>query len=363
MRRNLLDYDLPQELIASRPPPERDGARLLVLGDSVAHDHVRRLASLLPEGALLVVNDTRVVPARLLGRKRGSGGKAEIFLVERVGAEVVRLDGVDHPGVRHRAMGRSSKPLREGAVIEVGDDLRCVVVSNSQGEGDALLGVVLVTRSGRPVEQVVEEVGHMPLPPYMRREDEAFDRERYQTVFADRPGAVAAPTAGLHISERVLADLDAAKVEVARVTLHVGLGTFQPVTADDLDDHPMHMERYEVSEATARAIDRARDRGAKVVAVGTTVVRALESAAAPEAPGRVRAMAGETRLLIQPGYRFRVVDALLTNFHLPQSTLLALVCAFAGTERVLAAYDCAIAERYRFYSYGDAMFAHRREPA
>jgi S-adenosylmethionine:tRNA ribosyltransferase-isomerase len=201
----------------------------------------------------------------------------------------------------------------------------------------------------------------MPLPPYLRRDDEPSDRERYQTIFADKLGAIAAPTAGLHLTERLFAELTAAGVRTAKVTLHVGLGTFQPVTVDDLDDHPMHSERFEIPEATAAAIAETRAGGGKVIAVGTTVVRALESAACPTHRGLVLPVAGETRLLIQPGYDFRVVDALMTNFHLPGSTLLALVSAFGGTNNVRAAYDAAIAERYRFYSYGDAMLLERAQ--
>ena len=212
------------------------------------------------------------------------------------------------------------------------------------------------------IDAAVEAAGHMPLPPYLHRADEDSDRERYQTVFARVKGAVAAPTAGLHLSQALLDRLENKGVERASVTLHVGLGTFQPVTADDLDDHPMHSELYEIPEATALAIEAARARGAPVLAIGTTVVRALESAADRARPGSVHAGAGETRILIQPGYSFAVVDQLLTNFHLPQSTLLALVSAFAGRERVLDAYRSAVQNGYRFFSYGDAMLIQSRDP-
>ncbi len=358
MRRELFDYDLPEELIASRPAAERDGARLLVLEGDGAVDldrSVRELDRLLAPGALLVVNDTRVVPARLLGRRRPSGGRAEIFLVRRE-ADAVRGEGEGTE--RWRALGRASKPLRPGTVIDF--DERGTLSATIEGKDeDDLLRVRLSSAAGVPIDRALEALGHVPLPPYIRRGDDADDRERYQTVFAREPGAVAAPTAGLHLTAAAIERLAARGVELATVTLHVGLGTFQPVTAEDLDQHRMHAEAFAVPAATAAAVDRARARGAPVVAVGTTCVRALESAADRERPGRVIARAGETRLLIQPGYRFLVVDELVTNFHLPQSTLLALVCALGGRERVLAAYRAAVLARFRFFSYGDAMLVRR----
>jgi S-adenosylmethionine:tRNA ribosyltransferase-isomerase len=357
VRCDLLEYDLPPELIAARPPEERDGARLLVLsreGDAeeapaIEHRSIRELALLIPPGALVVVNDTRVLPARLFGRKPGTGGKVEILLVQRI-------EGDEASGSeRWRAMGRSSKPLRAGAEVALGDSgvLRARIEGREEDSG--LLVITLSSPAGMSVAEAIEALGHVPLPPYIRREDDEADRSRYQTIFAREPGAVAAPTAGLHLSEALLERLAERGIEIARVTLHVGLGTFQPVTAEDLDQHRMHAEAFTVSAEVAAAIDRARDRGAPVVAIGTTVVRALESAADPDRPGRVLVRRGETRLLIQPGYRFRVIDALVTNFHLPRSTLLALVFALAGRDRVLAAYRAAIEARYRFYSYGDAM--------
>ncbi len=354
MRRALLDFDLPEELIASRPPEERDGARLLLVDrgrppGAVDHGAVRELDRHLPPGALLVVNDTRVLPARLLGRKQATGGQVELLLLRKLAAEEL--------GERWAALGRASKPLRAGTEItfDEGGGLAARVIHKAE---DGLLEVRVWSPAGIPVAEAIEARGHVPLPPYLGRADEAADRARYQTVFAREPGAVAAPTAGLHLSERLIERIRARGVEIASVTLHVGLGTFQPVTVEDLDEHPMHAETYVVPAAAEAAIAAARERGAPVFAVGTTVVRALESAADPARPGHVRASAGETRLLIQPGYRFRVVDALMTNFHLPQSTLLALVCAFAGHERALAAYRAAIAARYRFYSYGDAMLVY-----
>jgi S-adenosylmethionine:tRNA ribosyltransferase-isomerase len=292
-----------------------------------------------------------VLRARLLGTKVGSGGKAEIMLVSRTCG--IQENG--KLGERWRAMGKASKGLRAGTEIEA-RSLRIVLRGKHE---DGLLDVELWPRGSESVEEAIASTGHVPLPPYIKRADDALDDDRYQTVFARVDGAIAAPTAGLHLTEALLSRLREKKCEVAAVTLHVGLGTFQPVTVEDLDDHPMHQERFEISRSTAGAIARARERGAPVVAVGTTVVRALESAADDKRPGMVRPCAEETRLLIQPGHRFKVVDQLLTNFHLPRSTLLALACAFGGTERVLRAYRAAVAQKYRFFSYGDAMWLGR----
>ncbi|WP_437637862.1 tRNA preQ1(34) S-adenosylmethionine ribosyltransferase-isomerase QueA [Sorangium sp. So ce854] len=366
MRCELLDYELPEALIASRPPEERDGARLLLVdrgrsAGEVEHAAIRDLDRYVEPGALVVVNDTRVIPARLFGKKRGTGGQVELFLLHRL--DEAPAGGGDLAGAspegggrpeRWRAMGRASKPIRPGAVLDIERDGALVAEVLERAE-DGVLTVRLSSPAGLSVAAAIDAYGHVPLPPYLGRGDDAADRERYQTIFARVPGAVAAPTAGLHLTPALVERLRASGVEIARVTLHVGLGTFQPVTVDDLDAHPMHAEVYSVPEATAAAIAGARDRGAPVVAVGTTVVRALETAADPARAGLVRAQSGETRLLIQPGYRFRVVDALLTNFHLPRSTLLALVFAFAGRERTLRAYRAAIDAGYRFYSYGDAM--------
>jgi S-adenosylmethionine:tRNA ribosyltransferase-isomerase len=287
----------------------------------------------------------------------------EILLVRRLGEAEVVEGGRSIPAERWRAMGRSSKPLRPGARLAftargTGRDAGRVVLRaqiEERSADDGLLDVLLCTPDASPIDAALEATGHMPLPPYLHRADEDADRERYQTVFARVKGAVAAPTAGLHLSNALLDRLEKKGVLRASVTLHVGLGTFQPVTVEDLDDHPMHTEAYEVPEATALAIDAARARGA-------TVVRALESAALRDRPGSVRPGAGETRILIQPGYAFQVVDQLLTNFHLPQSTLLALVSAFAGRERVLEAYRSAVENGYRFFSYGDAMLIQSRDP-
>jgi S-adenosylmethionine:tRNA ribosyltransferase-isomerase len=366
VRCELLDYELPEALIASRPPEERDGARLLLVdrgrrAGEVEHAAIRDLDRYIERGALVIVNDTKVVPARLFGRKRGTGGQIELFLLQRLdGAPAGAEDLGGGPqesaprSERWRAMGRASKPIRPGSVLDIERDGALVAEVLERAE-DGVLTVQLSSPAGLSVAAAIDAYGHVPLPPYLGRGDDASDRERYQTIFARVPGAVAAPTAGLHLSPGLVERLRANGVEIASVTLHVGLGTFQPVTVDDLDLHPMHAEVYSIPDATAGAIAGARERGAPVIAIGTTVVRALESAADPARAGLVRAQSGETRLLIQPGYRFRVVDALLTNFHLPRSTLLALVFAFAGRERTLLAYRAAIDAGYRFYSYGDAM--------
>ncbi len=337
-----LDYDLPEELVAQRPPAERDGARLLVLDrdlEAVTHEWVRGLSSLV-KPALWVVNDTRVIPARVFAHK-ASGGRVELLLIERRG----------EPGARERwrAIGRASKPLRAGSVLCVEGSSMEITIRERHADGSLELELA----ADEPIERALESVGHVPLPPYVKRADEAEDRARYQTVFAARAGAVAAPTAGLHFSERLLAELEHAGHRLARVTLHVGPGTFAPVKVERLEEHPMHVERYEIGEEAERAIDEARREGRPVIAVGTTVVRTLEAAASGD--GRVRRGAGATDLFIRPPYAFRVVDALLTNFHLPRSTLLALVMAFAGVDAIRRAYAEAIAARYRFFSYGDAM--------
>jgi S-adenosylmethionine:tRNA ribosyltransferase-isomerase len=392
MRVEAFHYELPPELIAQRPAEEREIARLLALprGEGeLEHRRVAELPDLLPAGALVVINDTRVIPARLLGRKRETGGRVEVLLVRKTGVRELEVAQGDVRAAEvWRALGKASKPLKFGADVEVprrspprvaphasphevphGVDLAeppadalpaaLVVRLLGRADDDGLLEVALWTPNGEPVDAAIRACGHVPLPPYIKRDDEASDADRYQTVYARHDGAVAAPTAGLHLTNAMLGRLAVRGCDVASVTLHVGLGTFQPVTVDDLDQHAMHAERFVVSQSTADAIARARARGAPVVAVGTTTVRALESAADPERPGLVNACARETRLLVQPGHAWQVVDGLFTNFHLPRSTLLALVCAFGGVERVLAAYRAAVAERYRFFSYGDAMLLWR----
>ncbi|HEY7640154.1 MAG TPA: tRNA preQ1(34) S-adenosylmethionine ribosyltransferase-isomerase QueA [Steroidobacteraceae bacterium] len=338
MRRADFAYDLPEDLIAQRPPIERSGSRLLHLERGGARLHDLRfidLPALLHAGDLLVFNDTRVIPARVVGSKP-TGGQVEILL-ERV------LDGR-----RILAHAHASKPLRSDVPIALPGGAQATYVARR----DDLFELELSTE---PLGYF-ERYGSMPLPPYIERAAEADDATRYQTVYAREPGAVAAPTAGLHFDAAMLARCAELGVGSAFVTLHVGAGTFQPVRVDDLSEHRMHAERVTVSAAVCEAIERTHAAGKRVIAVGTTVVRSLEAAARH---GRVAPLSGETRLFITPGFRFAVVDALLTNFHLPESTLLMLVCAFAGYDAVMHAYRHAVRERYRFFSYGDAMFLER----
>jgi S-adenosylmethionine:tRNA ribosyltransferase-isomerase len=338
------DFDLPDELIARYPLPERTASRLLCLnglsGDTV-HRHFSELPEVLQPGDLLVFNDTRVIPARLFGKKE-TGGHVEI-LIERVTG--------DHTVIAHV---RASKALKEHqrVFLDDGSTLRMT------GRDDALFH--LTYESDEPVLGMLERLGHMPLPPYVDRPDESTDRERYQTVYAREAGAVAAPTAGLHFDESLLETLREKGVETTFVTLHVGAGTFQPVRVDRIEDHVMHSEVVNVPQAAVDAVERTRARGGRVVAVGTTSVRSLESASRG---GRLRPFRGETDIFINPGYRFETVDALITNFHLPESTLIMLVSAFAGYSHVMSAYRNAVAERYRFFSYGDAMFITCQEPS
>jgi len=333
-------YQLPDELIAQFPTEERADSRLLCLEGTTGELADRRfvdLPDLLRPGDLLVFNDTRVMPARMHGHKE-TGGQVEV-LIERL---------VD--GQTALAHVRASKSPKAGSSLLLGE----VEVRVAGREGELFR---LELPSG-DFTSLMTAQGHMPLPPYIQRDDDAFDEERYQTIYADRPGAVAAPTAGLHFDQVMLDRLSEMGVRTARVTLHVGAGTFQPVRVTDTAEHVMHSEWLEVSEAVCEQVAQTRARGGRVVAVGTTSVRSLETAAAS---GELKPYRGDTQLFITPGYRFRVVDALLTNFHLPESTLLMLVSAFAGHQQVMAAYAHAVAERYRFFSYGDAMFLTRRE--
>ena len=345
MRRQDFSYDLPEELIAQVPLAERSASRMLVLdgpSGALSDRAVRDLPEHLQRGDLLVLNDTRVVAARLVGVKP-SGGRVEILL-ER-----------DLAGYEALAQLAASKPIREGLEVETaGGTVR--VLSRE----DELWRIALPA----PALEFFERWGEVPLPPYIRRRADHTDRERYQSIFARAPGAVAAPTASLHFDERLLAALAERGVSRAQVTLHVGAGTFQPLRTESIAAHAMHAERAWVSAATCEAIARTRAGGGRVVAVGTTVMRALESAAlaanAGAAPARALApWSGDTRLFITPGFQFQVSDVLLTNFHLPESTLLMLVCAFAGHRQVLAAYAHAVRARYRFFSYGDAMLVTR----
>lgn len=337
-------FDLPDELIARYPLPERTSSRLLTLdglSGRTEHLYFRDLASLLQPDDLLVFNNTRVIPARMFGRKE-TGGQVEI-LVERL------LD--DHRILAHVRASKSPKP---GQRILVEDGTAFLM----QERQDAMF--VLVCEAVEPVIDVLERAGHMPLPPYVDRPDEQSDRERYQTVYAQQAGAVAAPTAGLHFDDALIDQLKAQGVNTAFVTLHVGAGTFQPVRVDRVEDHIMHSEVAHVPEETVEAVRQTREKGGRVIAVGTTSVRSLESASRG---GLLRPFRGETDIFIHPGYRFQTVDAMVTNFHLPESTLIMLVSAFAGYEHVMAAYQEAIRERYRFFSYGDAMFITGQEPS
>jgi S-adenosylmethionine:tRNA ribosyltransferase-isomerase len=333
------DYALPEALIAQVPAEPRDASRLLVLPPegAVRHAGFADLPGLLAPGDLLVTNDTRVIPARLLGRKE-SGGRVELLLCEALQGGLGRA---------WRAMGQASKPIRPGTVLTF--DGLTARVDAALGEG---FYQVTLDREGAELQAALARAGTVPLPPYIRRPATAEDAERYQTVWAREPGSAAAPTAGLHFTERLLGELDRRGVERAAVTLHVGPGTFLPVRGGDLERHRMHAERYHVPAAAAAAWAACRARGGRVVAVGTTTVRTLESALQG---GAVRTGEGRTELFIRPGHAFGAVDALVTNFHLPRSTLLVLVCALGGTERVLSAYREAVARRYRFFSYGDAM--------
>lgn len=337
-------FELPDELIARYPLSQRSASRLLSLNGptgEVAHRHFVDLPDLLSPGDLLVFNNTRVIPARLHGHKE-SGGRVEV-LVERL------LD--DDELLAHVGASRPPKP-DQTVILEDGTALRML-------DRDGPLFRFCRT-TDEPLLDLLERVGHMPLPPYVDRPDEDTDRERYQTVYASESGAVAAPTAGLHFDDDIFARLRDMGVETAEVTLHVGAGTFQPVRVERIEDHEMHSEIAQVPRETVDAVARTRERGGRVIAVGTTSVRSLESATVD---GELRPFRGETDIFIYPGYVFRCVDAMVTNFHLPESTLIMLVSAFAGREAVLGAYGEAIRERYRFFSYGDAMFVTGQAPS
>jgi len=332
------DYELPPELIAQEPITPRDAARLMVVhrcDGRIEHRFFYELPALLRPQDVLVLNETRVVPTRLVGTRRDTGGRVELLLVR------------PRDERRWVALGRPGRRLRPGAEIVFGEGLPVARVVDRLGAGEYLVEV----SDGGDWESILTRAGHVPLPPYIRRP--LADPERYQTVYARIPGSVAAPTAGLHFTPRLLAALEERGVGLVRLLLHVGPGTFRPVRSEDIAAHRMEAEYYCVSEEAAAAINAASERGGRVVAVGTTTTRCLETAGGDD--GRVRAESGWTDLFIYPGYRFKVVRALITNFHLPRSTLLMLVCAFAGRELILEAYREAVRERYRFYSFGDAM--------
>jgi S-adenosylmethionine:tRNA ribosyltransferase-isomerase len=341
MQRTDFYYDLPAELIAQHPCESRTGSRLLYINShngQFEDRHFIDFPSLLRPGDLLVFNNTRVIPARLFGQK-SSGGKIEI-LVERV------LD--QHHILAQLRSNRAPKPK---TVLYLENEVKVIVLRRVEGFFE------LYFDDARSVYDILQSIGHIPLPPYIKRSDISIDSERYQTIYAEEPGAVAAPTAGLHFDQPMLEHIEALGIETAFITLHVGAGTFASVRVNDIRQHTMHAEYLQVSATVCEQIQATRARGGRVIAVGTTAVRALEAASTQ---GIIQPYEGETRLFITPGYRFISVDALLTNFHLPESTLLMLVCAFAGQSLILSAYEHAVAQQYRFFSYGDAMFVEHQ---
>jgi S-adenosylmethionine:tRNA ribosyltransferase-isomerase len=337
------DYELPEELIAQHPLERRDGSRMLVLerAERRWHDNFfTELPSYVRAGDLFVVNNTRVFPARLRGVRETTGGQVELFLIRERGADV------------WEALARPARRLQPGARVSFRDERLKAEVIEALDEGRRL--VRFYTEA--PLMTLLEEIGETPLPPYIKRDAgslPAEDRERYQTVYAHERGAIAAPTAGLHFTPQVIEEIGERGASVAEITLHVGYGTFEPVRVMDLSEHRVAAERFEITSDAAQMINEARARGGRIIAVGTTTTRALEAVA--DAEGRISAGAGQAELTITPGYRFRAIDALLTNFHLPRSSLLVLVSTFAGPDLVRAAYNHAVGSRYRFYSYGDCM--------
>ena len=342
MKTNFFDYNLPAESIAQRPLAKRDASRLLVLDretDRIEHSLVRDLPKWLLPNDLMIVNRTKVIPARLFATKTETGAKLEIFLLRPALGET---------GGEWEVLISPAKRIKGSPILKLKPKGK-VVVLETLGEGHF---IVRFLGTGR-FRAFLGRYGHVPLPPYIKRKDDSKDRQRYQTLFAQKAGSVAAPTAGLHFTKKLLADIKKRGVRQASTVLHVGLGTFLPVSSDEIEDHVMHPERFEIPAATVRAITGTRKKNGRVVAVGTTVVRALETAFQEDRA--LKTQTGETRLFIGPGFNFKVVNILFTNFHQPKSTLLMLVCAFAGRERVLAAYEDAIRKGYRFLSYGDAM--------
>jgi S-adenosylmethionine:tRNA ribosyltransferase-isomerase len=355
MRTDLFDFDLPPERIALRPVSPRDAARMLVLrpGAPLADQAVRDLPNFLRSGDQLVVNDTKVIAAQLTGRRLGRGAepKVEATLIKRI------------DGSRWQALVKPAKRLAEGDIVRFGSEGRVCFLgqldATVEAKGEAGEVTFAFTFHGPALDQAISEMGETPLPPYIasKRAVDDQDASDYQTMFAREEGAVAAPTAGLHFTPELEAAVRAKGVGIQRVTLHVGAGTFLPVKADDTSEHKMHAEWGTISEATAEALNTARSNGGRIVAVGTTALRLLESAAAED--GTIQPFSGDTSIFITPGYRFRAVDVLMTNFHLPRSTLFMLVAAFAGLDTMKAAYAHAIADGYRFYSYGDASLLFR----
>jgi S-adenosylmethionine:tRNA ribosyltransferase-isomerase len=339
------DFDLPEQLIAQEPPAERGTSRLLVVdrrAGSWRDAQIADLPSLLAAGDVLAINNSRVVPARLLGHRDPSGGAVECLLLRQLDDET--WEALIHPGQKMKTGTRARFGEGESALLVE------VLAMHTFGRRT----IRIWSPAGHAVSDIVDRIGHMPLPPYIHRDDREADRDRYQTIYASRRGSVAAPTAGLHFTDELFREIDARGVERAEVTLHVGYGTFEPIRTDVVEEHRLHPEPFSIDQTAARTIASAQREGRRVVCVGTTTTRTLEAVAA-EHGGVVMPASGEADLYIYPGFRFQVAGALLTNFHLPKSSLLLLVCAFAGTELTLAAYRHAIAERYRFYSYGDAM--------
>jgi S-adenosylmethionine:tRNA ribosyltransferase-isomerase len=337
-------FDLPEHLIAKHPTEQRTQSRLLHLkgnNGEVEHKHFSNIVELLNAGDLLIFNNTRVIPARLHGTK-ASGGKVEV-LIERI------LN--DGSAMAHI---RSSKSPKSGAILTMEGGLQIEML----GRDDALFHIKFL--SDENVFELLEKFGHMPLPPYIDRPDDDADKERYQTVYNEKPGAVAAPTAGLHFDEAILSEIKAKGVDLAFVTLHVGAGTFQPVRVENITEHKMHSEYAEVSQEVVDKVLATKKAGGRVIAVGTTSVRSIESAAQASANDIISEFMSDTNIFIYPGYKFKLIDAMLTNFHLPESTLMMLISAFAGRDNVMHAYAQAIEQEYRFFSYGDAMFIERK---
>lgn len=344
MNMNVEDYDfhLPEELIAQTPLPDRSASRLLMVNKEngqLTHRHFTDILEQFQPGDTLVLNDTRVIPARLFGVKEDTGAKAEVLLLKNLGED------------RWEALVKPGKKLKTGAVIIFSDELRAVIEDESDMGGRTLRFIYQGI-----FQEILDRLGSMPLPPYIK--ERLDDRERYQTVYARHEGSAAAPTAGLHFTKELLEQIAAKGVNIAYITLHVGLGTFRPMSVEKVEEHVMHAEYYELSQETADLLNAARLRGGRIIAVGTTSCRTLETAGRQAGNGMLEAGSGWTDIFIYPGYRFSVVNALMTNFHLPKSTLVMLVSALAGREHVLAAYEEAIKEQYRFFSFGDAMFIY-----
>ncbi|GIO69141.1 tRNA preQ1(34) S-adenosylmethionine ribosyltransferase-isomerase QueA [Paenibacillus sp. JTLBN-2024] len=342
MNVDLYDFNLPEELIAQTPLKERTASRLLTLNKqngAIAHHTFKDIVDQLHPGDTLVLNDTRVIPARLFGTKEDTGAKAEVLLLKNLGED------------RWEALVKPGKKLKPGTSIVFGDELKAVI------EDEADMGERVLKFYYKGIfQEILDRLGQMPLPPYIK--EKLDDRERYQTVYSRHEGSAAAPTAGLHFTKELLEEIERKGVTIAYLTLHVGLGTFRPMSVDKVEDHVMHAEYYSVSQETVDVLNAARSRGGRIIAVGTTSCRTLETLGTRFAGGQLEACSGWTDIFIYPGYEFKVVDALITNFHLPKSTLVMLVSALAGREHILHAYEEAIQEKYRFFSFGDAMFIY-----